>query len=1387
MLVVSFPHPLFRCLRPLLIAACLALTSTALAQTATPLYKLAGQTSGHAMRANSPSTGKLAVTGRVTQVDRASFAALASLKADTQVTLPLTNTETVTGTLHLVRREGGWTRAGGTLAKGIGGTFCLSGDGASIAGFILRPDLGVAYRFETPAGGETVLREVPINAVLCGAMPPFLGGAKPAVKAGTQAVTPPILNSRPDAVATLYLDFDGATVTDPLWNGGQTIVAAPSNLSAADMAITFTRVKEDYWPFNINVTTDPARYAAAPIGRRMRCIVTPTDTAGMGAGGIAYVGSFAGAGSGYFSDDIPCWAFNPDAISIADAVSHELGHTFGLSHDGRELPNNDGSGGTTHEEYFGGHGDGPTSWGPIMGAPYGKSVTQWSRDTYQYANNPQDDVGIIANATNGFGYVADETGTSPANAPALGGDANGNVNQTGLITTAGDTDFYVVTTTGGAVSINATGAPNPDLDIALTLLDKNGHVLLSNNPDNALSASLSATLARGTYYLQITDSGAADPLLTGYTNYGSIGAYNLTGNVPGLGVVLYPNLAFTTPTGATNALVIANQPGSHADAPTFYATDPLYLDFSVLNNGDGEVTTAFTTTLSVDGVLQGTVATTLALPSGASAPTNDYALGHLSTGPHTITLQTDAANAVAESNEGDNTLSRTINVTVPAAPTITSATTATGLTGTAFSYAITATDAPTGYAATGLPAGLSLKPGTNLIAGTPTAAGTFAVSLGATNILGTGTGTLTLTIALAAPVVGNPGPLSGEVGQPFSFQIPATNSPTGYTAAGLPPTLTLDAATGLISGTPATAGSYSLAVTAGNAGGVGKGTFGLTVQGPRPVLSSAATAQGRVSVPFSFQIVAANSPTGYGAAGLPEGLSVNAATGLISGTPTTVGTYAVTVSAANATRTVTAPLTLTILDAPAVLAWGATAQTAVPADLEEDVVGLAAGGSHSLALREDGTVEAWGANDAGQLAVPAGLGSVVSVSAGALHSLALRSDGTVFAWGDDSVRQTDIPTGLTGVVAVAAGSYHNLALRGDGTVVGWGADSSGQTDVPAGLADVVAIAAGGAHSVALRADGSVVAWGSNRARQLNVPATLTGVRQVAAGEDFTLALLADRSVLAVGGNAAGQTTLPAGLTDVVSLAAGGAHALAVHADGTATAWGSNPVGESTPPKVLQNVALVAAGGNHSLALTQAGAPRVVAALPVNGAGAFGGTAFLFADAVGTGTLSYQWNHAGADLPGETSPFLILDNLQAAQAGAYAFRVTNAAGSAASAPANLTLSEPLPTLTVAPVVKQVPFGSAPFGEFLLTLTGNTSKDLVVNYSVKGSAVNGTDYTFLKGTKKLKAGKTTKPIKVFPLINFPAGTKKTVVLTLLPGDGYTVGTAKAVKVKIVGTAQ
>ncbi len=309
---------------------------------------------------------------------------------------------------------------------------------------------------------------------------------------------------------------------------------------------------------------------------------------------------------------------------------------------------------------------------------------------------------------------------------------------------------------------------------------------------------------------------------------------------------------------------------------------------------------------------------------------------------------------------------------------------------------------------------------------------------------------------------------------------------------------------------------------------------------------------------------------------------------------TNLGLYSVLVTnTAGSALSSDAPLTITELHA-----WGdnSLGQLRVPAEVA-DVIAIAAGAWHNLALRADGTVVAWGDNPAFQTNALPALAGVLAIAAGGYHNLAINHDGTVTAWGANDSGQSDVPAGLDSVIAISAGTWHSLALRRDGTVVAWGDNAWGQATVPSTLSNVVAIAAGGNHNLALRADGTVAAWGENTDAdgafigQSTVPQDLAGATALAAGKYHSLAVRTDGTVAAWGENSQGQCDVPAGLSNVVALAGGGAHTLALKADGTVVAWGADWNGQCSPPMPLSDVAAIGAGESHSIALV-AGQPPV---------------------------------------------------------------------------------------------------------------------------------------------------------------------------------------------------
>jgi hypothetical protein len=353
------------------------------------------------------------------------------------------------------------------------------------------------------------------------------------------------LNSLLGANHTIYLDFNGHTTSGTSWNTSynKTNIVTPafdfdgntgsfSNAELETIQYIWQRVAEDFIPFNVNVTTQ----APADIndliksgtgdtrwGVRVAIGGSSYDWFGAGAGGVAYVGSFN------WNSDTPTFVFdeqlgNGNEKYTAEAISHEVGHTLGLSHDGRTSP---------AEGYYQGHGSGETGWAPILGVGYYQNLSQWSKGQYASANNTQDDLQIIT-TQNGFGYRNDDTGNTIATAKALTVSGT-SVSGSGIIERNTDVDFYSFTTGAGAISLTVNPFNRgPNLDVLAELYNSAGTLIASSNPTELLSANITANVAAGTYYLKIDGVGKGSALSTGYTDYGSLGQYSISGNIVNL-------------------------------------------------------------------------------------------------------------------------------------------------------------------------------------------------------------------------------------------------------------------------------------------------------------------------------------------------------------------------------------------------------------------------------------------------------------------------------------------------------------------------------------------------------------------------------------------------------------------------------------------------------------------------------------------------------------------------------------------------------------------------------------------------------------------------------------------------------------------------------------
>ena len=318
---------------------------------------------------------------------------------------------------------------------------------------------------------------------------------------------------------------------------------------------------------------------------------------------------------------------------------------------------------------------------------------------------------------------------------------------------------------------------------------------------------------------------------------------------------------------------------------------------------------------------------------------------------------------------------------------------------------------------------------------------------------------------------------------------------------------------------------------------------------------------------------------------------------------------------------------------------------------------VSAQGAHSLGLRADGTVWAWGSNGSGRLgdntttdrsspvSVIGGFTDWISVSAGETHSLGLRANGTLWAWGSNSngallghgafgnrSSPVSVVGGFTDWIYANAGSIHSLGIRANGTAWAWGSNQfaklgdgtettrSSPVSVIGGFTDWISVSAGETHSLGLRANGTLWAWGFNgfgqlgdntttdRSSPVSVVGGFTDWISMIARSSHSLGLRANGTLWSWGSNTNGRlgdntttqrispVSVVGGFTDWIQVSAGGTQSIGLRANGTAWAWGLNTSGQlgddststrSSPVSVVGGFTdwiSVSAGDTHSAAI-----------------------------------------------------------------------------------------------------------------------------------------------------------------------------------------------------------
>lgn len=450
-----------------------------------------------------------------------------------------------------------------------------------------------------------------ISANLAGAPLPY-----PGILAETPISSPPIRHSRPGSPRVLFLDFNGHVVTNTAWNLQTNTLWNPTPIRVArwdcrpfdidGTTNTFSpeeqtcilqiweRVSEDYAPFDVDVTTEQPAIWTTHTAHAL--ITQSNDVNGiacphLGMGGTAYVNTFGESGFSY--NDPSC--YSPAFImpmsgynyaNTAEATAHELGHNMGVNYHY----------GTSTNSYYGGHGTGETSWGPIMGTGFGRNVSQWSKGEYHDCNQAHaDDLAILSAKAP---YRIDDHGDTQSTSTQLTA-THGMITASGIISSNTDVDVFSFTAVAGPICLTvfpyrcASGTYGGNLDIQARLFNSSGTLLTESNPPDSTRAYLTYTIpATDLYYLHISNTGAGNPTNgspTGYTAYGSIGQYYITGQIA------IATLTVQTPSGGevwhkgqTNTILWTSGTNTFATAQiALYRNNSLYsiLTHAVTNSG----------------------------------------------------------------------------------------------------------------------------------------------------------------------------------------------------------------------------------------------------------------------------------------------------------------------------------------------------------------------------------------------------------------------------------------------------------------------------------------------------------------------------------------------------------------------------------------------------------------------------------------------------------------------------------------------------------------------------------------------------------------------------------------------------------------------------------